>query len=305
MRKNREYELQFEIENACTLDCIHCSSFAMRHSGKRLYTDEKMVEFIACFQGPVHVYLTGGDPVLYPNLISLCQSISSCKEDVSVGLYTTGNYSYRQPIPQSLATHLSHSGVTDCYFSIYNSMSEAHDMVTGCPGSFKNTLASVDACLAAGIQPKAHLVLCRQNYEMIEDIIAFCRDKGFIEVRILKLTPAGNAENHWDKIGIPMERQRERIVSLIQRKDQFNITLSFSGYPSLYPCRASKSAVQCQAGTNLLYVTLSGDVYPCACAVRFGDRYKLGNVADVCEVRTNLNVQYPNECNRDCLGELC
>ena len=64
MRINREYEIQFEIENACLLDCVHCSSLAMRESGKRLYTNEQMIEFISCFPGPVRVYLTGGEPLL-------------------------------------------------------------------------------------------------------------------------------------------------------------------------------------------------------------------------------------------------
>lgn len=304
MRKDREYEIQFEIENACLLDCVHCSSLTMRESGKCLYTNEQMIEFISGFPGPVHVYLTGGEPLLKPDLISLCQSICSYKSNISIGLYTTGNYLHRQPISEEFAVALAHSGVKDCYFSIYDNDSLAHDLFTGCPGSFNNTIISAKTARAAGIQPKVHLVLNRQNYEKLDEIISFCRDAGFVEVRVLKLTPSGRAKDNWSEIGIPSEEQNKTILSLIQRRDCFGIKLSFSGYPDLHPCRASAKAVKCQAGTNLLYVTLSGDIFPCACTVRFADCYKIGNIADISEVWKHLGVQYQNEYNKECLNEL-
>ena len=71
----RFYELQFEIENACLLDCVHCSSADMRRNGLRRYSDEDLLKFISLFMGKTHIYFTGGEPLLYENLLNLFTQI--------------------------------------------------------------------------------------------------------------------------------------------------------------------------------------------------------------------------------------
>lgn len=302
MNEYKEFELQFEIENECLLDCLHCSSHTMRTSGKRSYSDETMIDFISHFQGPIRVYFTGGEPLLYPNIVSLCRKIMVNKNNVSIGLYTTGNCRYNQPLTSEFALELAHSGITECYFSIYDNLEDVHDSFTGTPGSFKNTILSSQNCIKGGILPKAHLVLNRNNYRKIDEVITFCTEKNFSEVRILRLAPSGSAIDNWEKIGIHLSEQNQLIESLVQRKNCFGIDLSFSGYPDVYPCRSSKNAIRCQAGTNLLYVTLSGDIYPCACTVQSPDKYKLGNLTDSAKVFEKLCHQYSNVYNTHCLN---
>ena len=302
MNEYKEFELQFEIENECLLDCLHCSSHVMRKSGKRSYSDEAMIEFISHFKGPIRVYFTGGEPLLYPHIISLCKKIVLNQENVSIGLYTTGNCQCKQPLSIEFAFELASSGITECYFSIYDNAESLHDSFTGTPGSFKNTVLSAQNCIKVGILPKAHIVLNRNNYNKIDEIIAFCAEMNFAEVRILRLAPSGSAIDNWGNIGIHLSEQNELIESLVQRKNCFKIDLSFSGYPDVYPCRSSKNAIRCQAGTNLLYVTLSGDVYPCACTVQSSDKYKLGNLADSTKVFERLYHQYSYIYNAHCLN---
>lgn len=301
MSELREYEIQVEIENACLLDCVHCSSLEMRTFKKRTYSDDTLVDFISRFPNPVHVYLTGGDPILYPNLIDLCNRIVACNSKRTIGLYTSGNCPSMKPILQELAILLYNSGVRDAYFSIYSDISEEHDQFTRYKGSLYNTLLSVEQLSNAGIIPKAHLVLTKQNHKKIDRIINFCKSVGFCEVRILKLTPFGNALNNWDWIGVPEETQNEAISVLIQQKDEYGINLSFSGYPRIHPCRALSNAHSCQAGTNLIYVTLSGDVYPCACSLQYASRYMLGNISEPNGIFRKLHTEYCNEYNVDCI----
>ena len=299
----KEYEIQIEIEKSCLLNCVHCSSYEMRKFGKRSYSDEVIIDFLSCFQGPIHVCFTGGDPLLYPNLITLCQNISSCKANVSIGLYTSGNCAMMQPISEEFAVLLAHAGVKECYFSIYHSIPKVHDDFTGRKGSFHNMLLSARSMQSVGILPKAHLVLNKINQKDLDSIISYCGDIGFVEVRILRLTMSGNASANWDKIGIPIIRQNEIIASLITRREDFNVKLSFSGYPHLHACRSSRNAYKCQAGTNLLYITLSGDVYPCACTTRAGQRYKLGNINNPKEIINRMNALYADMFNHFCLNE--
>ena len=80
------YELQFEIETRCLLDCIHCSSLEMRLNGKRGYSADDLHRFISCFADNAHVYFTGGEPLLFEGLLKLCKSLSDDYGKLSNGL---------------------------------------------------------------------------------------------------------------------------------------------------------------------------------------------------------------------------
>ena len=302
MRNYKEFEIQVEIENSCLLNCSHCSSYEMRKMKRTSYPEATLIRFIKAFCNPVHVYLTGGDPALYPNLVAFCEKISCIETCRSVGLYTTGNCAMMKPISSTYANQLVNAGVTDCYLSIYHCTPGAHDSFTEKVGSFSNTLSSIYNLKDAGIIPKAHLVLTKQNKNDLDDIIRFCEHIGLGEVRILRLAEAGSAKYNWDKIGIPIAEQDSIIASLINRKDEFHIKLSFSGYPQLHACRSLENACKCQAGTNLLYITLSGEVYPCACTIQFSEQYRLGNISNPAEVIRQIECAYPHDYNLSCLN---
>lgn len=260
------WELQFEIESKCSLNCVHCSSLETRASKSREYTDDELIDFLKVFHSPLNIHLTGGDPINYANLSILCNKIQSAVVDSKIGIYSTGNNSNSNPINDTYAIELKNSGVTDFYFSIYSDVEEEHDTWTFTKGSYLNTLHSIISIKNAGLIPKAHVVLTRTNCRKIDTVINFCKNIGIEEVRILRLSYCGAAKNNWDDIGIPLHEQNEIIKSLINNKHKYDINLSFSGYPELHPCRPFGDSKGCQAGLKLLYIDIHGDVYPCACA---------------------------------------
>lgn len=302
MIENKEFEIQVEIENTCLLNCVHCSSYDTRKLAKRLYPDETLANFVSSFSGPVHVYFTGGDPILYPGIITLCERISRAKQNVTIGLYTTGNCPEKEPISDELAKQLAKAGVMDCYLSIYHYIEEKHDAFTGCLGAFQNTISSAAKLKSAGIQPKTHLVLNKQNYNDLDTIIHFCIEQGFEEIRILRLAPSGKAKHNWSEIGVSLKKQDEIITTLMGRKDHYGAKLTFSGYPHLHPCRASMNAIKCQAGTNLVYVNAVGDVFPCACTLGLPEQFKLGNIGDAHKVLDKIEALYSHDFNESCLN---
>lgn len=298
------YELQFEVENACLLDCIHCSSVDMRKNRLRCYSDEDLLKFVSLFQGKVHVYFTGGEPLLYGNLLNLCSRLAVSNKCLKMGLYTTGNCIGGNPISDCLSESMSQAGIVDCYFSIYSDDEDEHDQWTSTRGSLANTVESVKSIKNAGIIPKAHLVLNQFNKQKITRVISFCQEIGMEEVRILKLTPSGNAKRHWDEIGIPIDEQNELISHLIRDRREYSVKLTFSGYPELHPCRSCEGAVGCQAGTNLLYIDAEGYVYPCACTKRNSRKFRIGHITELSKIQTYVVSKEMLLCNEMCLNEL-
>lgn len=277
---NKYYEIQVEITPDCLLDCIHCSSLDTRKNGKRLFNNEDLLSTLELFSGEIRLSFTGGEPLLYADLLPLCKKITSEISKASISLYTTGNIGRLQFIDNKLAENMKASGISECYFSIYDDREFVHDSWTGQRGSFSNSIKSIRNIIKAGIVGKAHLVLTRENSNRIEEVIRFCQTLGLKEVRILRLSCAGNAKNHWTDIGIPMATQNRIIQDLIHNKNKYDITISIAGYPELCPCRNFIGAKGCQAGSHLLYINISGDIYPCACAMSNPSKFKICNIKD-------------------------
>lgn len=274
---NKFYELQIEIEPSCILDCVHCSSLETR-SKSTLINEKDLIKLISMFKSGVHIYFTGGEPLLKKDIINLFQSITYENPNAIIGVYTTGNLNDMLPISETMALNMKNSGVFDCYFSIYSNSQIEHDAWTRSPGSFENTIASIHNTIGVGIHSKAHIVLNKHNCTKIDELIDFCASLGLEEIRILKLSPSGAAIYNWSNIGIPSGEQDFIISKLIKSQGERLPKLTFSGYPSLYPCRALPGAIGCQAGARLLYIDIDGDVYPCACAKANAERYRIGNL---------------------------
>ena len=285
------YEIQFEIENSCLLDCIHCSSLETRKSGRRTYTDEDLLSFLSLFSDNVHIYFTGGEPLLYYNLLPLCEEIKTRCSPISIGLYTTGNCKGFVPVSENFAIDMKNNGVVDCFFSLYRHDSSIHDRWTGKPGSYGNTINSVKNVTSAGIITKAHVVINKDNYQVLNKMIDFCKEVGIKEIRFLKLVRAGSAAAHWDEIGLPEKVQNSAIKDMINTDVKNDIRISVSGYPTFHPCRSFEGAKGCQAGINLLYVDALGDVYPCACTKNRPEIYKICNIKEQEKMRVYIESQ--------------
>lgn len=301
--KNKFYELQFEIEATCLLDCVHCSSAQTRALGMRKYSDRDVLQMLDLFGGETYVYFTGGEPLLYPGFLSLCRKIVSNGKSTGIGVYSTGNLKGLQPISEDYAKEMKKTGIIDCYFSVYFDSQDEHDQWTKTTGSFSNTIKSIENLKTAGIAAKAHLVLTKGNIQRIEQIISFCKEFGAKEVRILKLTPSGNAQNHWNDIGISMDKQDAVMRKILTRKGGYGIPVTISGYPEIHPCRSFLQSQGCQAGTNLLYIDSSGDIYPCACTKRNPLKYKICNIKELGCLRDYLDDMEGKEYHQKCLNE--
>lgn len=302
---NQFYEIQFEIETACLLDCIHCSSASSRSLAKRLYSDEDILRMLELFQGETRVVFTGGEPLLYNHIFELCKQISLKSPLSDIEIYTTGNVKNMNPIDELMANQLKASQVHTCYFSIYSISTESHDRWTQRGNSFFNTIESVSSLKKVGISPKAHLVLTRENINCIQEIICFCKSIGMDEVRILKLTPTGNAKINWENISILPSAQDDIVKQVVSHQKDFGISITVAGYPRIMPCRNFPNAKGCQAGINLLYVDSFGDIYPCACAKSNPMNFKICNIKELKKLKQYLETTSTLKFHQECINSKC
>lgn len=294
------YEIQFEIETKCMLNCIHCSSLEGRELSGIKYQEDDILNMIGLFDGDTYITFTGGEPLLNNKILSLIRKLDSKR----ISIYTSGNLNDFKPIDKILAYKLKEYGVSECYFSIYSILYSAHDQFTNTSGSLKNTLESIENLNKYGIEVKAHVVLTRQNIDYIYDVIKFCERHEFKEVRILKLAQAGRAKSNWNILNIPIEDQNIKLKEINQNRNNFNINITIAGYPEIYPCRSFAGAKGCQAGTNLLYVDAIGDIYPCACTKSNKKKYKICNIKELDKIKRYIDDMDNFHCWEKCLGSI-
>lgn len=260
------FELHFELEPDCILTCKHCSSQARKK--ETLQFDREDVLRLVKAVNPLEIYFTGGEPLLFRDLLPLFSGISSQFPECRLGLFTTGiiqNNGCLVPVGLDTLTQLYQSGLRICYVSLYSDEENWHDYMTDTAGSFGKTVQAIKNMHIAGIDVRINLVVTRFNASRIRNIINFVSDLKVSEVRLLKLIQHGNAANYWDMIGISDQEYLQTVTSIYSCRKEFGIRITFSSIPKLAPCRPIDNSCGCQARKKLLYVTLNGNVYPCAC----------------------------------------
>ncbi len=275
------FEVQLELESACFLNCIHCSSQAMRRS-TRTYSDEDVLRFLCYIPLPLEVFFTGGEPLLYPGLLALCSEVHEQRPDCEMGILTSGIVSEHgalSPVSSVTLESLHRVGVNIAYVSLYSDTPAWHDEMTNKPGSFNLTVRAIQNMVQLGMDTRINLVITRQNVHRLPEIIRFASELGVGEVRPLKLVCHGSAAAHWAHIGLSDADYAQAVVELYQHRQNLPTRITVSSMPRLAPCRPVGRSEGCQAGKRLLYVALSGEVYPCAC-VKNNRAASLGNIRE-------------------------
>lgn len=275
-----DFELHFELESNCILTCKHCSSQAIIKES--IQYEEKDVLRLMKAVNPLETYFTGGEPLSFKNLRSLFSNVTLRFPLCKLGLFTTGiiqNDGRLLPVGVDYLTQLYQAGLRICYVSIYSDEEKWHDYMTNTTGSFAKTVQAIENMISVGIDTRINLVVARFNSSRIRDIINFLSKLKVSEVRLLKLIQHGNALNYWDAIGLSDQEYLQTITSIYSSREELETRVTFSSIPKLDPCRPLSNSCGCQARKNLLYVTLSGDIYPCAC-VKNDTAYLICNLKD-------------------------
>lgn len=274
-------EIHFEINHECLLFCRHCSSLAEGGGEKMHYTPENMIRFLSLFSQEKHVFITGGEPLLYDGLDSILSYLTGGLKNLSIGLFTTGIVRRQGElcaIPPEQARRLAGHGLKTCYFSLYAPSAPEHNWMTGVEGSFDMTLESIKNMEDQGIETKLNLVVTQKNKDKLRQMIAVASHLGCTEVRLLKLICHGRATQCWPELGLTEEEYHACVMDALSYPSPIAVTAS--SCIDLLPCRPFHDAQGCQAGSRLAYVTIDGDVYPCA-SMKNCPQHKIGGIEEI------------------------
>ena len=202
--------LRVSVTDRCNLRCRYCAPQGSSVAAfPDVLTAEEIAEVVkvARDRGVVHVRLTGGEPLVRPDILSIVSTVKSLGiPDLS--MTTNGIYLHE------LAGPLKQAGLDRVNVSLDSLSPEVFREVTG-NGDVNKVLAGIRAALDAGLSPvKVNVVvMAGVNDTEVEDLARLSLDMP-VSVRFIEVMPIGpDAETNL-ATAAPMESVRKRVEAL-------------------------------------------------------------------------------------------
>lgn len=244
------YSVTFALTNRCPYNCWHCYN-----AGRSLrdVAPEALLETVRQLRelNAVHVTLTGGEPLLRPELEAVARAFggSAC-----LTLNTTGS-----GLTPARAHALKDAGLFALGVSLDSADPAEHDRMRGKQGAFTTAVNALAMAEEAGLYP---YIIAMGTHEFIQNgqfeaFMRFAGNCGAREVHLLEPSAAGRLAGRKDVLLRPEERKRILVLQQeIAAREDLPALSTF-----LY--LESPEAFGCGAGLTHLYIDGTGEVSPC------------------------------------------
>ncbi|MDX9703253.1 MAG: radical SAM protein [Candidatus Auribacterota bacterium] len=246
-------EIKLELTYRCLLKCIHCSSDSCSSDMPELsYKDAMRIVHQAIDMNVKKIALSGGEPLLWPNLEKL---IAVCKKaQMTVIVYTSGIASNNLTIIKTL----KESGLDKIIFSLYATTSEIHDAITLVNKSYHQTLEAINYSISLGLKTELHFVPMSSNYTELPELIELAKRLGISQLSILRIVPQGRSKENQNTI--LSHSQTKELEKLVKSNVTQDIDIRIGSPYSILLCTNSPD---CMAGIDRLTISPDLTIAPC------------------------------------------
>ncbi|NIQ37117.1 MAG: SynChlorMet cassette radical SAM/SPASM protein ScmF [Proteobacteria bacterium] len=193
--RKRKYPLNqiyFYLTEGCNLRCRHCWISPKYQSEGSSYPTLDLNLFRSIIDqakplGLSGVKLTGGEPLLHPEIQSILEFVQREGFDLTVetnGALCTSELARKIAVCKSPFVAVSLDG-TDA---------ETHEWVRGVPGCFDDALAGIRNLVIQGLKPQIIMTIMRRNKDQMEDLVQLAESLGAGSVKFNILQPTARGE---------------------------------------------------------------------------------------------------------------
>jgi len=260
-RLSRPATANLELTLRCNLNCKHCIVSAGEPKENELTTSEwlRLVDGL----GSLQYTLTGGEPLMHPGFGEIVEAIKG--RGAAVKILTNGTL-----VPENLNAFEGLDGRDVVQVSL-DGTEEVNDSIRG-RGTFKRVVSAIKALAEAGVNVQVSFTLLPENKA---DLVPLYREVSGLGVKAFNVGR-----------GLPLGRQgkavpyREYLAAVEGLRDVAKeVGVPVAGGQLGDPLPVEPEAVySCEAGTSSLFVSSTGDVYPCL-LFRWSD-FRMGNVRE-------------------------
>jgi cyclic pyranopterin phosphate synthase len=220
--------LRLSVTDRCDFRCVYCMAEDMTFlPRKQILTLEQLYDIASSFVdlGVKKIRLTGGEPLVRKNVISLVRRLGSLEGLEQLHLTTNGAQL------DKFAAPLKAAGVTGMNISLDSLQADRFKALTRF-GDLSKVLQGVDAARDAGFSRlKLNAVILKgRNDDEIVDLVDYARDK-HIDISFIEEMPLGHIDEHDRALSFISS---EQIRKQIERRYPLTATTENTGGPSRY-----------------------------------------------------------------------
>jgi SynChlorMet cassette radical SAM/SPASM protein ScmF len=193
--EDRKYPLNqiyFYLTEGCNLRCRHCWIAPKYQSGDNSYPALDLDLFKSIIEqaeplGLTGVKLTGGEPLLHPQINEILEHIQA--EDLSLTAETNGVLCTAE-----LAKKMAACKEPFVSVSLDGANAETHEWVRGVKGCFDDAVKGIRNLADAGLRPQVIMTIMRHSKEQLEAIVRLAESLGAGSVKFNILQPTSRGE---------------------------------------------------------------------------------------------------------------
>ena len=258
--------LRLSVTDRCDFRCVYCMAedmtFLPRQQVLMLEELERTARLFVA-QGTRKIRLTGGEPLVRPGVVGLCQRLAALPGLRELVMTTNGSQLHR------LARPLADAGVRRLNISLDSLRPERFRAITR-TGELSQVLAGIEAAQAAGFTNlKLNAVVTQgRNADEVLDLVRFVLDRG-LDISFIEEMPLGQVGRDRGESYCSSDWIRTRIAehySLIDSAEQSGGPARYvrlQGYPDSRIGFISPHSHNFCATCNRVRVTVEGRLLLC------------------------------------------
>lgn len=263
--------MRISVTELCNLRCRYCmpEDGVCKKSHFEMLTEDEMIQAVqaGASLGITKVRITGGEPLVKRNILSICERSAAVEGIKEVCLTTNGVL-----LPQ-LAVPLKEAGVKRLNISLDTMDPEKYSYITRI-GTMDRALAGLEAALSAGFEKiKLNAVLIGGfNDDEIRELVDLTRQYP-VDMRFIEMMPMYDSGDFDQKAFIPYTRVLEEVPELSPVEQDGGVAKLYrlpdgQGNVGLISPVSAHFCSTC----NRLRLTADGKLKPC---LHSGDEYSI------------------------------
>ena len=204
----------WETTRACALACVHCRAEANpRRDPRELTTAEafRLVDELADWGKGIFI-LTGGDPLMRPDLFDIVEYAASRALRVAIAPSVTGR------LTMKTLTRLVDAGCRRISLSLDGPEPQVHDVFRGVRGAFERTLKSAVGALQTGMELQINTTVSRHNRDRIKETGDLVASLAVAAWSVFFLVPVGRAQRDLSVEAVECEATFDDLYDIAKRK---------------------------------------------------------------------------------------
>ena len=246
--------VQVELTEACNLKCKFC------YNSQKPRYNRKVIQMLDALakQNVMQVTLTGGEPLMHPDFFDILKYATAHFPNVMI-------LSNGALMTDEVVQKISDSGVLSVSISIHGDET-THEMLTGIPGSYHNSMRAIEKYQKIGKTPIAsNFVLNAVNLPVLEKTTIIFHKMGLNFMTITRFVPVGIGQG-----ASYLEISLKDMVIAMDFADRFmksthNPHIEFAeAIPHCaVPAHLEYLANSCSYGYDRFYVDVNGSMMVC------------------------------------------